>query len=111
MKKIFLFSFVFFLFSCQSKQEKTKNDLMDNINKAYSMLDYAMLQPETQFSVPMGFELNCTEKEYLKHCDYLINKNGGRNDGTLTYIMTNEFGNVECSVFKGIKMGAYLDLG
>ena len=98
MKKVLLLILVSILFSCQSKQEKIQNELMDNINKAYSMLDYAMLQPETDLTIPLGFELNCTEKEYKTQCDYLIQKNGGRYNGTLTYIMTQEVGNVEREV-------------
>lgn len=87
-----------FFVSCKSKGEKAKVAMNENINIAYTLLDNAASQPETDLHIPMGFFLNCTETEFKKHCDEWIEKNGGRHDGYLVYLKTKEFGGVEREV-------------
>ncbi len=70
----------------------------ENINIAYTLLDNAATQPETELHIPMGFVLDCKKSEYEKHCEEWIEKNGGRHDGYLVYLKTKEFGGVEREV-------------
>ena len=74
--------------------------MFENIDTAFTLLDNAALQPETDLNVPMGFVLNCTLTEFLQHCDDWIEKNGGRREGKyLRYLKTKEFGGVEREVW------------
>ena len=84
--------------SCKSKQEKAKESMNENINIAYTLLDNAAIQPETDLHIPMGFTLDCKKTEFEKHCEKWIEKNGGRRDGELVYLTTKEFGGVEREV-------------
>lgn len=94
---LMLFCTLLFL-SCKSKGEKAREDMNKSINIAYTLLDNAAKQPETDLHIPMGFVLDCKTAEFDKHCDELIEKNGGRKSGTLVYLNTKEFGGVEREV-------------
>lgn len=86
------------LMSCKSKQEQAKDEMNENINIAYTLLDIAATQPETDLHVPMGFTLDCKKSEFDKRCNDWIEKNGGRHEGSLVYLKTKEFGSVEREV-------------
>ncbi len=67
---------------------------MDRINTAWTLLDNAVKEPESELAVPLGFELNCLESEFNKQCEDIIKKDGGRHSGSLVYLNTTEFGGV-----------------
>ena len=97
-KKILLVSLVGLSTILTSCQQDKKSSMMDNINTAWTLLESAEKQPETELSIPMGFELNCLESEYDKHCEEIIQKDGGRHDGSLVYLNTTAFGGVKREV-------------
>jgi|LSQX01.2.fsa_nt_gb hypothetical protein len=80
--------------TCTSKKQK----MQDSINEAWTLLDNAFHQPETDLGAPMGFILNCTNSEFYSHCEELISKYGGRQDENVIYIKTKDFGGVEREV-------------
>lgn len=90
------------LVACKDKKAEIKENMHKNINIAYTLLENASVQPETDLHVPMGFRLNSSNDEFNKHCDELIKANGGnRKDyegGATFYIKTKEFGGVEREV-------------
>lgn len=97
-KKFLLVSFVGLSMILTSCQQDKKSSMMDNINTAWTLLESAEKQPETELSIPMGFELNCLESEYDKHCEEIIQKDGGRHAGSLVYLNTTAFGGVKREV-------------
>jgi hypothetical protein len=94
----FIFVMALVLASCQSEQEKAKEKMHEDISTAWTMLDVATSQPETDLSAPMGFKLNCTKSEFDSHCESFVSKGKGRHDGNNLYITTSDFGGVEREV-------------
>lgn len=89
-----LLIFVVLFSSCDSKRKQ----MIQNINKAWTLIERASKQPETDLAVPMGFVLGCTDEEFEVHCADLIKQNGGRDEGSVIYINSKEFGGVEREV-------------
>lgn len=106
---LLILSLGFLLVSCKSEEEKAREQVIEKIEKSWTLLDTASKQKETNLSIPMGFMLGCTYNEFVKQCDTLIKKNGGshhyfqmRNEKRphimSTNLMTKEFGGVEREV-------------
>lgn len=85
------------LLSCKSEEQI----LQDKIDYTFSLLDRACAQPETDMSIPLGFDLSVTEKEFESYCNKLIASNGGKHVGTSFYITTSDFGGIEREVCVG----------
>lgn len=81
--------------SCQSAQEKAKEDMMNRIDSAWILLEESAKQPDKDLEIPMGFVLGCSHNEFRTHCDSLIKMNGGHKERIFYYIKTTVFGNVE----------------
>ena len=85
---------LFLLAACKPSQE-------DQIDKAWTMLNMAANSPEIELSIPLGFELNCTEDEYNAKIQELINTNSSKgyvtiyadlfNDGTKYDLYVSNF--------------------
>lgn len=95
---LFMLFVAVFITACKNKKEQLKEDMHKNINIAYTLLENAAAQPETDMHVAMGFSLNCTKDDYEKHCSEWLEKNGGRREGYSVYLKTKEFGGVEREV-------------
>lgn len=99
MKKISLIYLMAMLFcSCQNPQEKAKDLMQNSIDTAWTLLDVASTQPETDLAVPLGFKLNCTKEDYNSLCESFVTKGHARYDNNSYYITTSEFGGVEREV-------------
>ncbi len=91
MKKILFLAFIMFI-SFQSKEERKKRELNEDINTAWTLLSVAANAPESELSVPLGFQLNCTEAAYQKRYDALIKKYEGEKKYSFHYINANLLG-------------------
>ena len=105
MKKSFLYLMLvasIILVACKDKKTEIRENMHKNINIAYTLLENASVQPETDMHVPMGFRLNCSNEEFNDHCDEWIKVNGGKRQayegGPAFGLQTIGFGGVEREV-------------
>lgn len=105
---LFFMALSLLLASCKSEEEKAREQLYENMAKSWMLLDSASTKRETNLSVPLGFKLGCTSKEFEIYCDTLVKKIGGENHTftwnsgytgvTDTYLKTTAFGGVKKKV-------------
>ena len=91
---LFFITFLGLLTSCNSdkkKNEVKKDEVMENVNYAYDLLNKARHSEESDTNIPLGFKLNSTEKEYRTNLQKLT-KSNVKSDGNLTALTTDYFG-------------------
>lgn len=105
---LLILSLGIFLTSCKSEEEKRREQLYEKITKSWMLLDSASTKKETSLTIPLGFQLGCTSKEFEIQCDTLVKRIGGENHSFTwnsgytgvsdTYVKTNVFGGVKKEV-------------
>lgn len=77
--------------SCKSEKDSYVEERDKAMSEAWTLLDYAEQCEEVDMTVPLGFTLGCTEKEFYNHCEQLGKQYGGQKYGTMYQLHTNEF--------------------
>lgn len=101
MRKVFLLLIICpIMFSCKSKHEK----VVESINTAYRLIESASEKSDNEFTVPMGFQLGCSELDMIRKCEKLAIETDGHQEDIINserkhyFVNTNEFGNVNREV-------------
>ncbi len=79
------------ILSCKSEKDSYFEEREKAMSEAWTLLDYAEQSEEIDMSVPFGFTLGCSEKEFFNHCEKLGEQYGGQKYGTMYQLHTDEF--------------------